>query len=283
MFGLPARHLITTQEMETSADSCNGPHKSKIEIDGWYVDFNVDFSCPTATAPSMPGGRMPRPDCIDRVVNRGTGTAPKGIMLEGTMKMYGADGSVQMAQTTETLDLNRDTLDAGLFDIPQGYRQAASAQDLYAVNMPSAGDYSGTTTRSTVNPMMPPVAAKSVALNVAMGSAASPAQSEIESYIRTKLAGRGFRIVSGAADYTVSVQFRQIKESTAGKVGGMFGKITGANTGGIGKVDIDLSATVSGKSTGEAKVKDKFDGPLSTAVRMAIDQAIDQLLSDINN
>jgi len=284
MFGLPARHLITTQEMETSPDSCNGPHKSKIEIDGWYVDFNADFSCPTASAPSMPGGRMPKPDCTDRVVNKGIGTAPKGIMLEGTMKMYGADGSVQMTQTTETLELNRNTLDAGLFDIPQGYRQAASAQDLYAVSMPNVGgEYSGNTARSTVNPMMPPVAAKSIALNVSMGSAASPTQSEMESYVRTKLAGRGFRVVSGAADYTVNVQFRQIKESTAGKIGGMFGKITGANTGGVGKVDIDLSATMSGKSTGEAKVKDKFDGPLSAAVRLAIDQAIDQLLSNINN
>ena len=192
---------------------------------------------------------MPRPDCIDRVVNKGTGTAPKGIMLEGTMKMYGADGSVQMTQTTETLELNRNTLDAGLFDIPQGYRQAASAQDLYAVSMPNVGgEYSGNTARSTVNPMMPPVAAKSIALNVSMGSAASPTQSEMESYVRTKLAGRGFRVVSGAADYTVNVQFRQIKESTAGKIGGMFGKITGANTGGVGKVDIDLSATMTSLS-----------------------------------
>jgi len=285
MFGLQARHLITTQEMETSPDSCNGPHKTKMEIDGWYVDFNVDFSCPTASTPAMPGGRMSKPDCLDRVITRGTGTAPKGIMLEGAMKMYGADGSVQMTQTTETLELNRETLDAALFDIPQGYRQASSSQDLYAVTMPTfgGGGTSGNASRPGVNPMMPPVAAKSIALNVAMGNATSPTQSEIEIYVRTKLAGRGFRVVSGAADYTVNVQFRQIKESTAGKIGGMFGKITGANTSGVGKVDIDLAATMSGRSTADAKVKDKFDGPLSTAVRMAIDQAIDQLLSNINN
>src|SRR3954470_10186362 len=88
MFALQARHLITTQEMETSADSCNGPTKMKTEIDGWYVDFAADFSCSANSSPMMPRGRMPKPNCMDRVVTRGSGTAPKGMLLEGTMTMY---------------------------------------------------------------------------------------------------------------------------------------------------------------------------------------------------
>jgi hypothetical protein len=281
MFGLQARHIITTQEMESSADACNGPSKSKVEYDGWYVDFAADFSCPTTSVPTVPG-RMSKPDCVDRVVRRGTGTAPKGMMLEGTMKMFGPDGSVQMTQTTETLELNHDPLDPALFDIPVGYKLAASSQDLYSVSMPSFGQDNGnrpTSTRPSVNPMMPPVATKSVAVNI---TGAGTNQPDVEAYVRGKLAEKGLRVVSGSADYTVNINFRQIKESTAGKIGGIFGKVTGAPTGGVGKVDIDLTANLAGKATANAKVKDKFDGPLSAAVRLALDQALDQLLGDLD-
>lgn len=283
MFGLLARHIITTQEMESSADSCSGPNKTKYEFDGWYVDFEADFNCPTVSTPYTPGGRIPKPDCVDRVITRGSGTAPKGMLLEGTMKIFGADGSVQMTQTTETLELNRNPLDAALFDIPQGYQQAASSQDLYAVQMPSYGGDTGanrtTSTRPNVNPMMPPRVAKSVALTI---SGAGTSQPDVDAYVRGKLADKGLRIVNGTADYTVNVNFRQIKESTSSKVGGIFGKVTGVPTGGIGKVDIDLVATLSGRATADAKVKDKFDGPLSAAVRLALDQALDQILANIH-
>ncbi|NOT47840.1 MAG: hypothetical protein HOP17_08830 [Acidobacteria bacterium] len=280
MFGLQARHLVVTQEMESSPDSCNGPGKIKTEFDGWYVDFSADFSCPAPSTPQMMG-RPQKPDCLDRIVMKASGTAPKGLMLEGTMKMYGADGSVQMSQTTETLELSRNTLDAALFDIPLGYKQASSSQDLYAVSMPVFGAGSenrNTPSRSTPSIVSPSASSKTVLLNISGGAAN---QSEIDSYVRSKLAQRGMKVISGSADYAVNIQFSQIKESTAGKIGGIFGKVTGVGTSG-GKVDIDLSATISGKASGSAKVKNKFDGPLSAALRMAIDRAMDQLLENIN-
>jgi hypothetical protein len=205
------------------------------------------------------------------------------MMLAGTMTIYGPDGSVQMTQTTETLELNRNPLDASIFDIPTGYKLAASSQDLNSVSTPTFGGGSNgdqpTTTRPNVNPMMPPIAAKSVALNV---SGAGGSQSDVEAYVGSKFAEKGFRVVTGTADYTVNINFRQIKESTAGKIGGMFGKVTGAPTGGVGKVDIDLAATLSGKASGNANVKNKYDGPLSAAVRLALDQALDQLLVNVH-
>ena len=289
LFGLQARHFIWTQEMESSPDSCNGPHKTKIEFDGWYVDFAADFSCPTTSAPTTGLGRPDKPDCIDRIVSRGSGTPPKGIMIEGTMKMYGPDGSVQMTQTTETLELSRAPLDASLFDIPVGYKQAASSQELYAMSMPTYGGQDREPRNneargnrpSTRN--VPPVsnlpAAKSVSVNITvMNSPVSEA--EIEQYVRSRILDRGLRTVSGSSDYSISVQFRQVKESAAGKIGGIFGKVTGVDTK-LGKVDIDMTAILSGGATGEAKVKNKFEGPPSAAVRAAIDQALDQLLSKI--
>jgi hypothetical protein len=282
MFGLQARRIITTQEMETSPDSCNGPMKTKIEYDGWYVDFAADFSCPTSTPPSMAGpGRMPKPDCTDRVVMRGSGSAPKGIMLEGTMKMYGSDGSVTMTQTTETLELSRASLDPALFDIPQGYSLASSSQDLYKVSMPSYDAINQTRNQPPRNTgIVPPaMSAKTIAVNLSMAPGAS-GQNEIDSYIRAKLAERGFRVVPSNAEYALNVQVNQVKESTASKVGGLFGKMTGANTGG-GKVDIDLSIALIGMASGKGQVKNKFDGPLASAVRLAIDQALDQALANV--
>ena len=283
MFGLQARHLITTNEMESSADSCNGPSKTKMEYDGWYVDFSAEFNCPQAT-PEVPGPqRADRPDCTDRFITKGSAAARLGFLLQGTMKMFGPDGSVQMTQTTETLELSRAPLDIGLFDIPVGYREVTSTQDLYAIQMPSAGIPSSSNRRPAVatsaNPAGP--TAKSVAVNVNLTGVQPTTRAEAEQYIRGKIADHGLRPVTGTGDYVLSLDFRQVKESAAGKIGGIFGKVTGVDTK-VGKVDIDMTATLSGGASGQAKVKTKFDGPLSDALRTAIDQALNQLLDKMN-
>ena len=291
MFGLQARHIITTQEMVSSPDSCNGASQTKIEIDGWYVDFSADFSCPIKLPPPRPDNMRPqRPDCQDRFVTKANGVSDPGFMLEGTMKMYGADGSVQMSQTTETLELSRTPLDQALFEIPGGYVETRNSQDLYAIsqsdmanaargrddNSRASRDDNGRPSRRD-SPSFP--ASKSVAVNLVLGPGTQANQAEIEQYVRNKIAGRGLRATTDAGDYNLKIDFRQIKESTGSKVGGLFGKVTGVNTSGAGSVNIDLIATLSGG--GEAKVKNKFDGPLSNAIRAALDEALDQLLANL--
>ena len=286
MFGLQARHLITTHEMVSSADSCNGPSKTKMEYDGWYVDFSAEFNCPQATPEVPQSPRADRPDCRDRIVTKGGGAGRLGFLLQGTMKMFGPDGSVQMTQTTETLELSRAPLETALFEVPSDYRQVTSAQDLYAIQMPSMGIPSDTPSganRPQTGTVRAAATAKSVAVNINAAGGSAAASAEAEQYIRGKIAERGLRAVSGTGDYVLNVEFRQVKESTAGKVGGLFGKVTGVDTGKIGKVDIDMTATLSGGATGEAKVKSKFDGPLSDAVRAALDQALGQLLAKIKD
>lgn len=279
MFGMQARHLIITQEMESSADSCNGPSKTKMEYDGWYVDFTAEFNCPNAT-PQIPARpETSKPDCIDRIVFKGGGAARLGFLLDGTMKMFGADGSVTMTQTTETLELSRSPLDTALFDIPASYRETTSSRDLYAVSMPSMKDImAGNDNVPSTKPVSAGKTAKSIGVNI---SGASANQAEIDQYVRSRIMSRGLRPVSGSGDYTLNIQFNKIKESTAGKIGGIFGKVTGV-PGTSGKVDIDMTATLSGAGTGEAKVKNKFDGPLTDALRAAIDQAVDQLLDKVD-
>jgi hypothetical protein len=280
MFGLQARHLIITHEMESSADSCNGPSKTKMEYDGWYADFSAEFSCPTAR-PEVPQTRgISRPDCVDRFITKGSAAARTGFLLQGTMKMFGSDGSVQMTQTTETLELSRAPLDTALFDIPAGYAQANSPQDLYAISMPSVADLGRNDRPSGAVRTNP--ASKSVAVNITYPNVQPNVRAEIDQYVRSKIAQRGLRAVTGSGDYSLNIEFRQIKESTAGKIGGIFGKVTGVDPK-AGKVDIDMTAALSGGASGQARVKSKFDSPVSNAVRAAIDEALDQVLGEIGN
>jgi hypothetical protein len=287
MFGLQARHIITTQEMVASPDSCNGPSQTKIEIDGWYVDFSADFSCPVRLAPQRPDNMQPRkPDCMDRFITKNSGVTDPGFMLEGTMKMYGKDGSVQMSQTTETLELSRTPLEQALFEVPSGYVETRDVQDLYAVSRADMIEAGRSQRESSAPTPGVPTAgniagvpgSRSVGVNITFAAGAQLNQAEVDQYIRGKIAERGLHPVSGTGDHNLNIEFRQIKESTGSKVGGIFGKVTGVDAK-AGSVNIELIATLSGG--GEAKVKNKFEGPLSNAVRAALDEALDQLLSKL--
>ncbi|MCY7345370.1 MAG: hypothetical protein LH614_04045 [Pyrinomonadaceae bacterium] len=90
MFGLTARHLKVLQIIESSADSCGGAGKSKMETDGWYADFSADFNCPIDTPDAPPS----KPDCRDRVIYKRSGTMKLGFLLDGTMKMFDSKGTV---------------------------------------------------------------------------------------------------------------------------------------------------------------------------------------------
>ena len=173
-------------------------------------------------------------------------------------------------------------LDQALFEIPSGYKQVTEDKDLYAFSMPSASDMSRSRDDRT-NPVPSGVDRtpneKSVAVSMSFASGGTN-QAEIENFVRGRLAARGLRMVTTGGDYALSLQFRQVKESTAGKVGGIFGRVTGVDTK-VGKVDIDMTALLSGAATGEAKVKNKFDGPPLEALRAAVGQALDVLLSQI--
>ena len=286
MFGMQARHIITTMEMVSSADSCNGASQMKMEYDGWYVDFSADFSCPIKQVQRPDNMMQRKPDCMDRYVTKATGVGDPGFLLEGTMKMFGPDGSVQMSQTTETLELSRAPLDQAFFEIPTGYAETRDSQDLYKV---SRSDYSAAAQARKDSGVGPtagvPTAGnmmgmKSVGVSFAFAGGGEASQAEIQAYVQGKIAEKGLMPKTGAGDYNIKFDFRHVKESTGSKIGGMFSKATGMG-GNAGSVTIDMVATLSGAGSGEAKVKNKFDGPLSNAVKAAVDEALNQLLANI--
>jgi hypothetical protein len=132
MFGFTARHVKTSIRMESSPDACN-PMSQHIERDGWYIDLNFGLNCEAGGGPPMMG-RPARPNCVDRFRSRHVGAGRTGFPLIETTIIYDQNNQEQTRMTKEVTDLSRQPLDAALFDVPAGYTQASSTQELYAVN-----------------------------------------------------------------------------------------------------------------------------------------------------
>lgn len=135
MFGLTARHLKSKMVMEASEGACN-PMNMEMETDGWYVDLPGGLSCATdeSGAPKFP---VEQSDCVDEVRFKSVGTAKPGypVMTTTMMKFnMGADSpAVNMptsSSTQEVVDYSTAKLDPALFDIPAGYREVKSMQEL---------------------------------------------------------------------------------------------------------------------------------------------------------
>jgi hypothetical protein len=290
LFGLQARHLKVLQETESSADSCSGAHKSKMEIDGWYVDFTAEFNCPM-DIPRTPG-QMNKPDCRDRVIFKGNRNANPGFLLNGTMTFYDENGNVMMSQTTETLELSRSPLAAALFDIPADYKLAASQQELYAmpdVNAMIREQQRQQQNNDDENPSTPVTSGrKNVGINITLGADARVNQSEISQYLQDKLRENNLnsRLGTGGVDYVLNVDIKKAKESAASKAGGIFGKVTGIETK-AGKTDVELVMTLTKSNSGtpltQSRVARKFDGTAAEALKAAIDEALGNILGEIQN
>ena len=165
MFGFTARRIKTSMLRESSPDACD-PGSSKIETDGWYIDFQFEFYCPmdkkTIETPGVPS----RPDCNDEVRTKTVGKGKLGFPLLTTTTIYGADGQVASTVTNEVIELSRSPLDASLFDIPAGYSLAKNYQELYG--MPSQAPQNKTARSG--NPASP-----SASTPVSMPSVSAPA------------------------------------------------------------------------------------------------------------
>jgi len=77
MFGYTARHIVTTMVTDSSPDACS-PLKSKMQIDGWYIDAAFALECDSAQAyksyrPQTASG------CQDRYETKQVGLAKKGF------------------------------------------------------------------------------------------------------------------------------------------------------------------------------------------------------------
>jgi hypothetical protein len=135
MLGLTARHLKSKTVITTSEGACSQMNM-EMEADGWYVDLPGGLSCATEGS-SVPQFTAGQSDCVDEVRYKTEGTGKLGYPVMTTTKIkfnMGEDGPANniptSSSTQEVVNLSNVPLDAALFDIPAGYREVKSAQEL---------------------------------------------------------------------------------------------------------------------------------------------------------
>jgi len=138
MFGYTARHIITTMEIKSSPDACSTVN-NKMEIEGSYIDaaFALDCDSNRAYTPHLPkaGGG----GCRDRYETKTIGMAKKGFPVWEKTTMIGPNGMESFSTTNEVLEFSQATLDASLFDVPEGYREVQDFASAFAAAYAAPG------------------------------------------------------------------------------------------------------------------------------------------------
>lgn len=154
MFGYTARHLIITTTMQPSADACNKT-PMKMETDGWYIDFELEFNCYDAAYNynnnqyGTPGG------CQDKMTLKQVGTGKRGYPVYEKMTMFDESGKETFTTVSEVIELSKATLEPSLFDIASDYREVQDPSQMYTTSA-AVSNMSGSNSRPT-NMTMPSV------------------------------------------------------------------------------------------------------------------------------
>lgn len=292
MFGMTARHVKTSMTMESSPDACS-KQDMKIETDGWYIDLPA-FSCPITFKPTV----RPEPvygdrgGCKDKINYKMTGGGKLGFPLTETRTMSFGGG---MTQTTETLEFSKATLDDALFAVPDGYAKVENSQDLYgrpdysAIMRGSMNDEDKSRVKtSTSNIPATPAAKRPGSIRIGVLAPTNRGSENIsitnmQAFLVSKLTGGNIDAVAVASDadaraascdYILSSDFSKLKQSTASKIGGLFGKVTNTDTSASrtyeAQVDFQLTKLADGKSVLKNKASSKTENNADSAAQSVL-------------
>lgn len=260
IFGFTARHLKRTMTFQSSPDACN-PQQMKMETDGWYINLEYGLNC-GSMKPQQPNYGADTSGCRDRYEYKITGPQNIGFPLVETTTMYGADGSVTTTITKEVTEISRQTLDAALFDIPAGYTEAKSQQDMYpgpsmAEITSSSRQDSGQTEEGSNNSTAGTTAKVRVGIAQFNNKTKTSASTDsLRDQLVAALTNQGIDAVALNASspseavieaqakgcaYILYTDIATLKApSTGKKLGGLLGRATGVGSGDGGKAEVRL-------------------------------------------
>ena len=258
MFGFTARHLKRTMSFQSSPDACN-QQQMKMETDGWYINLEYGLNCGSMRPQTNYGTE--RTGCRDRYEYKITGPQNTGYPLLETTTMYGADGSVTTAITKEVIELSRQTLDASLFDIPAGYAEAKSQQDMYpassmAETMGMSRPNSNQTSESGASTATSNARVRVGVAQFNNKTKTTASTDSLRDQLVAVLTGEGIDAVALNASspseavieaqgkdcaYILFTDIATLKTpSTGKKIGGLFGRATGVGSSDAGKAEVRL-------------------------------------------
>lgn len=269
MFGFTARHVKTSIRIESSPDACS-PQKQRFDQDGWYIDLNFGLNCELGRAQVV--GRSPQAasgGCQDRIQYRREGAARTGFPLIETTTVYDQNDQPQFSTTKEVTELSRQPLDAALFDIPAGYTEARTSQelngqpDINSIRAEMMGTNRPATATAQPNEMpgVPAdVAKKPGAIRIGVVQLNNRTDHSVSTEsLRERLIGgiQGSNVEAvplnatlpseadaeartKECDFVLYTDIATLKVSAAKKLGGMFGRATGVGSGGVDKTESKL-------------------------------------------
>lgn len=235
----------------------------------------------------MAGGRTAVQGCRDRYTYRRTGPTVLGFPLIETTTMYGEDGRATFTMNKEVLEISRQPLDAALFDVPSGYTQASTQQEMYGA--PSMADVmnmsrpqSGETTNTATNPTSNTASSESAA-KVKVGvvefnnkAKASVSTDSLRQQLIAVLNGSGVEAIalnaSSASEaameakakgctYILYTDISTLKTASAGKkLGGLLGRATGVSSGDSGKSEAKFDFRLVPADGSAAKLQSSSSG-----------------------
>ena len=281
MFGLTARWLKCVQTIENSADSCDGKALMTMEQEGWFVDLKLESD--RCKIPQVQG---PKGGCRPRIILKSIQNP--GMLLEGETRIL-ENNKPGASIRTETTALSTAALDQALFEIPKDYREVNS---LYDITKMGDVDTSATSVMSGSDKKL---ATKTIAIDFFSGNVGKVDQDTLRAYISEKVSGAGFtgymvksqaEVATGNFANVIGVDLKKVKESGASKIGGLFGKVTGAEgASAIGNSEAEVIVTIYGNDgktvVASQSASEKVPGKAGDAVKAALDRVLSGLLTKI--
>jgi hypothetical protein len=279
-----------------------------METDGWYIDFSFGLNCDVShAAMEMPSARAG--GCRDTVRFNRQGAARTGYALQETTTSYGPDGRVAFSSTKEVVELSREPLDAALFDIPAGYVEAASTQELYA--MPSMAEMTSQMAKGqpadeadqgNVSSSNKAKAAGGIRVGVVQINnktdrgvsqdalrgrlLAEIQENGVEAVPLNAISPREAEVEAKAkqCDFILYTDLTGLKTSAAKKVGGFLGRATGIGSGGVdkteAKVEFQLFAVGEPSARLRSSATAKEEGE-ETSAGSALEQEANQVSAEV--
>ena len=300
MNGFTARHVWTSQKIKPSPDACSMKDSIIIKTDGWYIDL-PQFNCPVKYRPARsPMAPNEKPDCQDKFVTHRSGKGKLGFPL--TEKRTIIMGS-QKAQTSEfetsleTLEFSTAKLDSMLFEIPPGYKEATSEnelQDKFDMNeMINQYKNQAMENQQEKNNMMDQKKAGRIRIGVYEPKGDDQLQADdLQRHMITILMDGNIEAVAITSeeeakklncDYTLASELIKIK--SASKVGGLIKAIKNADPTASSSFTIEAEQTLlklADRSIRlQPKINGKFEGRIEEAVQKAMDEGCRQVLKEL--
>jgi hypothetical protein len=300
MNGFTARHVWTTQKIKPSPDACTMKDSMIIKTDGWYIDL-PQFNCPiryTPSTPTRPAEKI-EPDCKDRYVSRRSGKGKLGFPLTETRTIIMGNGEAKttdFSTNLETLEFSSLKLDSMLFEIPIGYTETKSENDLqdkFDMNE-MINQYKNQNTDKTNTTPIEQKKAGAIRIGVyePKGGDGQLQTSVLQQHLVASLKDGSVEAIAVSSeedakkyncDYTLATDFVKIKSGS--KVGGLLKAIKNTDPNAASSFNIEANLTLIKLSDGSTKlqpnVSGKYDGKVDDAASKALDDGSRQILKGL--